>query len=113
MVMGFLFLTGNSIIAVRKSRGDAAATIFVLASYACLVLLFDCLRRFEAAAPGSVARDRARVGVWLLTTLLTTLFSWRVAALMPWAVAAAVWFMEATTVLGGYYTLFLLPRAGE
>jgi hypothetical protein len=59
------------------------------------------------------ARDRARVGVWLLTTLLTTMVSWRVAALMPWAVAAGVWFVAASTVLGGYYTLFLLPRAGQ
>ncbi|TVU01005.1 hypothetical protein EJB05_53550, partial [Eragrostis curvula] len=110
--LGFLLLTGNSIIAIRKSRGDAAATIFVITSYACLVLLFYCLRLFEAAAPGSASKDRARLGVWLTTTLLTAIFSWRVAALMPWAVAAGIWFMAASTVLGGFYALFLLPRAG-
>jgi apolipoprotein N-acyltransferase len=108
-----LLLTGNSIIAIRKSRGDTAATIFIVASYACLVLLFYCLRRFETAAPDSADKDRAKVGVWVTTTLLTTLFSWRVSALMPWPVAAGVWFMAASTILGGYYVLFLLPTAGD
>ncbi|GJN00923.1 hypothetical protein PR202_ga18150 [Eleusine coracana subsp. coracana] len=108
--LGFLLLTANSIVAVRKSRGDTAATVFILASYACLVLLYYCLRRFETAASGSVARGHARIDVWILTTLLTTMFSWRVAALLPWLVAAGVWFMAASTVLGGYYALFLLPR---
>ncbi|TVT97338.1 hypothetical protein EJB05_57406, partial [Eragrostis curvula] len=55
--LGFLLLTGNSIIAIGKSRGDTAATIFVITSYACLVLLFYLLRRFEAAAPGSATKD--------------------------------------------------------
>ncbi|TKW19643.1 hypothetical protein SEVIR_4G034000v4 [Setaria viridis] len=108
--LGFVLLTGNSVLAIYRSRGDAAAVLFVLASYLSLVLLFCCLRRFEASAPGSAARDRARVGVWLATTVLTALFSWRVAAVMPCPVAAGVWFMGGCTVAGGYYALFLLPR---
>ncbi|WVZ82539.1 hypothetical protein U9M48_029793 [Paspalum notatum var. saurae] len=89
--LGFLLLTANSIMAIHKSWGDAAATNFVILSYACLVLLFYCLRRFETAPPGSMARDRARVGVWLTTTLLTAMFSWRVSALMPWPVSTGVY----------------------
>lgn len=111
---GFLLLTGNSIIAIRRSRGEAAATVFVVVSYACLVLLFCCLRWFETATPGSADKNRAKVGVWVTTTLLTTMFSWRVAPLMPWPVAAGVWFMAVSTVLGGFYALFLHPsRAGD
>lgn len=107
--LGFLFLTGNSIMAIHKSPKDAA---FVVTSYVSLVLLFYCLRWFEAARHGSASRDRARRGVWLTTTLLTAMFTWRVAALMPWPVAVGVCFMGASTVAGGFYALFLLPRGG-
>ncbi|CAN6215111.1 unnamed protein product [Urochloa humidicola] len=104
--IGFLFFTVNSILAISKSRGDAAV-LFVLASYLSLVLLFYCLRWFEESAPGSAARDRARLGVWLTTTLLTAMFSGRVAAVMPRPVAAGVLFMGGSTIAGGFYALFL------
>ncbi|CAL5051020.1 unnamed protein product [Urochloa decumbens] len=107
--LGFLFLTGNSIMAIRKSRGDAAAVSFVVVSYLSLLLLSYCLRWFETAHPGSSSRDRARLGVWLTTTLLTVLFTWRVAALMPWPMASGVCFMGGSTLAGGFYALFLLP----
>ena len=107
---GFLLLTGNSMASIHRSRGDVAAVSFVVASYAGLLVLFYCLRWFEAAHPGSASRDRARIGVWLAATLLTAMFTWRVAALMPGAVAAAgVCFMGASTVAGGFYALFLGP----
>ncbi|KAJ1254359.1 hypothetical protein BS78_K077800 [Paspalum vaginatum] len=112
LVVGFLFLTGNSLVAIRRSDGDAAAVSFVVASYVCLLAMFYCLRWFEAAQPGSASRGRARVGVWLATTLLTAMFSWRVAAIMPSPmVAAGVCFIGASTAAGGFYTMFLLPRA--
>lgn len=111
---GFLLLTGNSLAAIHsRSRGDVAAVSFVVASYAGVLVLFCCLRWFEAAPPGSAAKARARVGVWLATTLLTAMFSWRVAALMPGLMAAAVWLMAACTVVGGFYALFILPPIGD
>ncbi|WVZ82510.1 hypothetical protein U9M48_029781 [Paspalum notatum var. saurae] len=113
MILGFLLLTANSTMAIFKSWGDAAATIFVILSYACLVLLFYCLRRFEMAPPGSATRDRARVGVWLTTTLLTAMFSWRVATIMPWPVSAGVCLMGGTAVIVGFYALFLAPTGGR
>jgi peptidoglycan biosynthesis protein MviN/MurJ (putative lipid II flippase) len=106
--VGFLLLTINSILAIYRSRGDATAVLFVLASYLTLIQLFYSLRRFEESAPGSDVRDRARVGVWLATTALTAMFSWRVAAVMPWPVAAGVWLAGGCTVAGGYYLLFFL-----
>ena len=105
-----LLLLGCSIMAILKSREDAAAASFVAASYTGLLLLLYCLRWFEAAHHGSASRDRARRGVWLTTTLLTAMFTWRVAALVPWpVVAAGVCFMGASTVAGGFYALFLGP----
>ncbi|CAN6172502.1 unnamed protein product [Urochloa humidicola] len=105
--IGLFFLTGNSILAINRSWGDAAAITFVLASYLSLIQLFYCLQRFEESAPGSAARDRARLGVWLTTTLLTAMFSWRVAAVMPRPVAAGVLFMGGSTIAEGFYALFL------
>ncbi|CAL5051005.1 unnamed protein product [Urochloa decumbens] len=108
-LLGFTLLTYNSIMAIVKSRGDAAATAFVVTSYATLLLLFYFLSSFEASPQGSAARDRARVGVWLATTMLTAMFSWRVSAVMPWPVSAGVCLMGASTVVGGFYAMFLLP----
>jgi hypothetical protein len=107
--LGFLVLTCNSAIAIHRSGGHAATILFVGVTYASLVLVLHCLRRFETAPPGSAARDRARAGVWLTTTVLTAMFSWRVSALMPPPLAAAVWLMWCSTVIGGLYVLFLLP----
>ncbi|OEL31197.1 hypothetical protein BAE44_0007778 [Dichanthelium oligosanthes] len=71
---GFLLLTGNSIVAIHRSQGDVAEP-----------------KSRSSSSPGSAAKYRARVGVWLTTTLLTAMFTSRVAALMPGAVATAVW----------------------
>ncbi|XP_025813410.1 uncharacterized protein LOC112890768 [Panicum hallii] len=110
---GFLLLTGNSMASIHRSRGDVAAVSFIVASYAGLLVLFYCLRWFEAAPPDSTAKGRARVGVWLATTLLTAMFSWRVAALMPGLMAAAVLLMAVGTMVGGFYALFILPPTGD
>jgi hypothetical protein len=105
--LGFLFLTFNSGMAIYRSNGDAAAVAFVAFSYIDLVLLFCCLRWFESAAPGSPARGQLKVAVWVLTTLLTIAFSYKVAAIMPVPVQILVWGMAAATVLGGFYAFFL------
>ncbi|KAF8732873.1 hypothetical protein HU200_015221 [Digitaria exilis] len=89
--LGFLLLAVNSIMGFQRSCGDAAATLFVLALYASFVLLFCCLRRFEAAPPGSAAEGYARAGVWLAAALVTAMFSLRVIALMPGLMAATLW----------------------
>ncbi|RLN12723.1 hypothetical protein C2845_PM09G16930 [Panicum miliaceum] len=109
--LGFVFLTFNSGMAIYRSDGDAAAVAFVGFSYLDLVLLFCCLRWFERAAPGSAARGQLKVAVWVLTTLLTAAFSYKVAAIMPFPVQLLVWGMAAATVLGGFYAFFLHSEA--
>ncbi|CAL4889163.1 unnamed protein product [Urochloa decumbens] len=105
-VAGFGFLTFNSGMAVYRSKGDRGAVAFVAFSYLDLLALFYCLRRYEGAEPGSALRDRLKVAVWLLTTALTVLFSYKVAAVMPVAVAVVVWLMAFATVAGGFYAFF-------
>ncbi|KAL6604436.1 hypothetical protein ACP70R_042863 [Stipagrostis hirtigluma subsp. patula] len=105
-VLGFAFLTFNSGMAVYRSPGDLWAIAFVAFSYVDLLALFFCLRQYESAEPGSQLRDRLKVAVWLLTTALTLVFSYKVAAVMPAAVAIVVWLMAFGTVAGGFYAFF-------
>ncbi|CAN6208744.1 unnamed protein product [Urochloa humidicola] len=105
---GFGFLTLNSGLAIYRAKGDLASIFFVSGSYVTLLLLFACLRAYERAPPGSPARERARRAVWSLTTLLTMAFAWKVASVMPSAIAAAVvWGLAVATTAGGFFALFV------
>ncbi|CAN6277970.1 unnamed protein product [Urochloa humidicola] len=106
-LLGFGFLTFNSGMAIYRSQGDRGAVSFVAFSYLDLIMLFTCLRWYESAQPDSVTRAWLKVAVWLLTTLLTLLFSAKVAAVTPAAVAVVVWLMAFATVAGGFYAFFL------
>ncbi|CAL5045850.1 unnamed protein product [Urochloa decumbens] len=106
-----LFLvTLSSAVAVYRAAGDAASVAFVAASYLTLLLLFACLRSYELAPPGEAAggrRGRIRRAVWSLSSLLTVMFAWRVAAVMPyWPAALLVWALAAATTVGSFVALF-------
>lgn len=101
----FAFLTFNTAIAVRRSIDDHGAVAFAVVSYVDLLCLFWCLRRFERANE----QDKwwLKVAVWLLASLLTGMFSYKVAAVMPWPVAAILWGMNCATTIGGFYAFFV------
>jgi Family of unknown function (DUF6490) len=105
--MGFAFLTFNSGMAIYRSKGDAGSVAFVAVSYLDLLLLFYCLRLYEKSSQDSAQRRSIKASVWFLTTLLTVMFSYKVAALMPLPVAVIVWAMAGATILGGFYAFFL------
>ncbi|CAN6165141.1 unnamed protein product [Urochloa humidicola] len=105
---GFGFLTLNSGLALYRSWGDPVSFVFISGSYLTLLLLFRCLRDYERAPRGSPASERARRAVWPLTTLLTMAFAWKVAAVMPSTIAAAVvWGLAVATTAGGFFALFV------
>jgi len=105
--VGFMFLTFNSGMAVYRSNGDLGAICFVGFSYLDLVLLFFCLSWYERTPPESPQREHLKMAVWLLTTMLTAAFSYKVAAIMPFPVQVLVWIMASVTILGGFYAFFL------
>jgi len=72
---------------------------FVIASYASLVLLFYCETSHAGSAARAGGRDHAKIGVWLTTTLLTAMFSWRVAVLVPWRPVRVAGLLSAAGVL--------------
>ncbi|KAG2604192.1 hypothetical protein PVAP13_4NG051300 [Panicum virgatum] len=112
VVAGFLVLTLSSGAAVCRAAaaGDTTSVAFVVAGYATLLLLLACLRAYERAPSGEAAdgrRGRLRRAVWSLTTLLTVMFAWRVAAVMPsWPAALLVWALAAATSVGSFVALF-------
>ncbi|WVZ51864.1 hypothetical protein U9M48_002967 [Paspalum notatum var. saurae] len=103
---GFAYLMFSSGMALHRSWPDYGAVAFIVFAYADLVALFYCLRRYERSEPGSVTRDRLKAVVWALTAALTLLFSYKVAALMPTAVAVLVWIMGVATIAGGFAAFF-------
>lgn len=105
--MGFVFLTFNSGMAIHRSQGDAGSIAFVAVSYLDLLSLFYCLRLYEQSPHNSSKREIIKGIVWSLTTVLTVMFSYKVAALMPLPVAVIVWAMASATILGGFYAFFL------
>ncbi|KAJ1255908.1 hypothetical protein BS78_K138200 [Paspalum vaginatum] len=106
-ITGFGFLTINSFMAVYRSNGDVGTISFVMFSYFDLVLLFFCLRQYERTPPESLRREHIKMAVWLLTTLLTAAFSYKVAEIMPLPVQVLVWAMAGATVVGGFYAFFI------
>ncbi|KAG0512764.1 hypothetical protein BDA96_10G042400, partial [Sorghum bicolor] len=92
------------------AAGDVASVAFVIVSCGALLLLLRFLREYEllAAPPeAAVRREGLRRRVWALCTLLTAMFAWKVAGVMPWPVAAAgVWAAAAVTSAGGFVLLF-------
>nr|BAJ85250.1 predicted protein [Hordeum vulgare subsp. vulgare]BAJ88272.1 predicted protein [Hordeum vulgare subsp. vulgare]BAJ96829.1 predicted protein [Hordeum vulgare subsp. vulgare]BAK00348.1 predicted protein [Hordeum vulgare subsp. vulgare] len=111
--LGVAFFTVNLGMAISRSKGDQAAAGFVAFSYLDLALLCYCHRRFESAAPGSPARRRLKVAVWVLTAMLTAVLSYTVAAIMPLPVQILVWAMAAAAVGGGFYALFSFQEEGK
>ena len=76
-------------------------------SYLDLVTLFYLLHQFEKTPPLSPRREHMKMEVWLLTTMLTAAFSYKVAEIMPFPVQVLVWAVAGLTVLGGFYAFFL------
>ena len=112
VVAGFLVLTLSSGAAVCRAAtaGDTTSVAFVIAGYVTLLLLLACLRAYERAPPGEAGNGRRgglRRAVWSLTILLTVMFAWRVAAVMPnWPAALLVWALAAATTISGFVALF-------
>ncbi|KAL6888249.1 hypothetical protein ACP4OV_009275 [Aristida adscensionis] len=106
-VIGFAFLTFNSGMAVYRSNWDLRTILFVAFSYLDLVMIFHCLRQYEKTPFGSPDRERLKIIVWILTTMLTIVFSFKVAEVMPFPMQIVVWAMAWATVFGGCCALFL------
>lgn len=115
-MLGATLVSAQAAYRARREPWDLAFVLFALAA---LALLFWCLRRYERLAlePSSSDQDggerrRLKLCVWALSTALSVAFAWRVAAIMPPVLKAAVWGMTSTVVIGGFYVLFVCKGSG-
>lgn len=112
-VLVLAILTFNFLLALYRSTDDPGNAAFVVASYTDLIALFYCLRLFERTPEAAVQmRKNLKKAVWCLSALLVAMFSYRVAAVMPPAVAVIVWCMAGLTVSGGFCALFVYDSDG-
>ncbi|CAD6340317.1 unnamed protein product [Miscanthus lutarioriparius] len=109
-VVILVVLAGNFVLSVRRVRDNRSALSFIGLSHLNLLALFYATRRFQLSPPGSVARGRARLAVWLLTTTLTAGFTWKIGTMLPLGLAILAWVMAAATVLGGFHLMFVHGR---
>ncbi|CAL9102045.1 unnamed protein product [Musa textilis] len=112
VAFGFLFLTVNAADAACRSLSDPAMVGLVLFSYVDVVCLFCCLARLEKLGPDTppAKRRKLKAGIWVLATALSLAFAWRVAEMMPWALAVALWGMSLSVALAGFYGLILYEQ---
>ncbi|KAG2594578.1 hypothetical protein PVAP13_5KG013636 [Panicum virgatum] len=106
--LGFAFLSFNCGMAVYRSWPDTSSVAFVAVAYLALLLLFRCLHLLERAPPGRGQQGQGiKLAVWGLSTLLTLMFSSKVAAIMPPWAQLLVWAMGILTIVAGFYAFFL------
>ncbi|CAL5096780.1 unnamed protein product [Urochloa decumbens] len=92
-----------------RARGDPWELASVAGPCALLAAIFVCLHRAERLAPDAPPGERRRlqVAVWVLSTAISCVFAYRVAVVMPPALAVLVWSMTASVVVAGFYMLVL------
>jgi hypothetical protein len=110
--LGLAFLSFNCGMAIYRSIHDPYAVAFIVVAYLALLLMFRCLHLLERQPP----RRRGaplKAAVWGLATLLTFMFSYKVAAVMPVWGQALIWTMASLTTVAGFYAFFIAPRQEE
>ncbi|XP_072968587.1 uncharacterized protein [Typha angustifolia] len=106
-----MFIVASSVAAVHFARDDPSAVAFALFSFGLLFALFACLRAYEGLRDDDrhleAKREKLKAAIWVVATTLSFTFSFRIAALMPFAMAAVVWVMTVSAASVGFYALFL------
>ncbi|KAJ3701396.1 hypothetical protein LUZ61_005101 [Rhynchospora tenuis] len=108
-VIAFAFLTYNAVLSIYRSRGNPWDLAFVISCFAELILLFWCLKKFEnhGADVPLERKHQLKVVVWVLTTLLTVTFAWKVSLIMPLCLTLVIWGMSASVIIAGFYAFFI------
>ncbi|KAJ0988037.1 hypothetical protein J5N97_006393 [Dioscorea zingiberensis] len=111
-IIGMIFLTINSIIAVYRSINDVWTVMFVVTAYANVVLFVYYMRNIEKT-PEMKRPVRMKATVWALASTLTVLFTYRVSIMLPVFLAIIVWLMACVIVFGGFYAILVHRKEPE
>jgi Family of unknown function (DUF6490) len=110
--IAFGFLTYNAIMSIYRSRGNPWDLAFVISCYVELTLLFFCMKMRENLGADATAEHVhwLKIVVFILTTLLTVTFAYRVSLIMPFLLKLVVWGMSGSVVVAGFYAFFIFDR---
>lgn len=110
--IAFVFLTYNVVLSIIRSRGNPWDTAFVISCYVELILLFLCLKKRESLGADAPAEQihRLKIVVWVLTTLLTLTFAYRVSLIMPLSLKIVIWGMSGSVIAAGFYAFFIFDK---
>ncbi|KAK1260318.1 hypothetical protein QJS04_geneDACA013342 [Acorus gramineus] len=111
--MGFVLpmaiLILQSMVAIHRSRNDATIIVFIVFLDIGIALLFCSIRDHEKAPVGSKQREKHKILIWFLATLLNVGFAYRVTMMMPLVVSWVLWSLVAVTTIGTFHIYFLRP----
>ncbi|XXG42469.1 hypothetical protein AAC387_Pa01g2741 [Persea americana] len=106
-LLGILILTVTSVFSVIRARHDVPTLAFIISMYVFLMLLFYCLHLHDTLPENSHQKERLRVPIWLLATILNVLFAYRVSTMLPLSLDCLVWAMAGSTSVLGFYVFFI------
>lgn len=111
-IIAVVFLTYNTVLAIIRSKDNPWDSAFVTSCYVELILLFFCLKKRERLGDNASVEQihRLKVVVWILTTLLTVTFSYRVSLIMPLFLKVVIWGMSGSVIAAGFYAFFIFDQ---
>ncbi|KAK1260322.1 hypothetical protein QJS04_geneDACA013346 [Acorus gramineus] len=104
------FLIFQSVVAIHRSRNDIWIASFIVGADIDIALLFWSIYAHEKAPVGSKQRERLKIFIWLLATLLNVGFAYRVTMMMPLVMSLVLWALVAVTTVGTFHLYFLRPH---
>ncbi|KAK1307846.1 hypothetical protein QJS10_CPA09g01102 [Acorus calamus] len=97
-------------VAIYRSRDDMKSVSFIVGADVAIAALFWSIRAHEKALVGSKQRERHKISIWLLATLLNVDFAYRVTMMMPLVVMWVLWAFVGVTTAGTFHLYFLRPE---
>ncbi|KAK1307848.1 hypothetical protein QJS10_CPA09g01108 [Acorus calamus] len=99
----------QSIVAIHRSWNDMRTVSFIIGANADIGLLLWSIGAHEKSPVGSKQREKLKIFIWLLATLLNVGLAYRVTMMMPFMVSLVLWVLVAFTTIVTFHLFFLLP----
>ncbi|KAK1283598.1 hypothetical protein QJS10_CPB21g01034 [Acorus calamus] len=108
-VFAISLFTFQSMVAIYRSHNDMKSVSFIVGADVAIAALSWSIRAHEKPLVGSKQRERHRISIWLLATLLNVGFAYRVTMMMPLVVKWVLWAFVGVTTVGTFHLYFLRP----
>ncbi|KAK1308441.1 hypothetical protein QJS10_CPA09g01087 [Acorus calamus] len=108
-VLPMAILILQSMMAIHRSRNNGIIISFIVFVDVVIALLFCSINAHEKAPVGSKQREKHKIFIWFLATLLNVGFAYRVTMMMPFVLALVLWALVAVTTVGTFHLYFLRP----